>query len=66
MSLYQTVRPEKLDHVVGQPEAVTILKNAIAAKDRQHAGALGKLVAASILIASTADCPPLSAEITSI
>jgi len=37
MSLYQTVRPEKLDHVVGQLEAVTILRNAIAAKDRQHA-----------------------------
>ena len=37
MSLYQSVRPEKLEHIVGQPEAVTILKNAIAAKDRQHA-----------------------------
>ena len=37
MSLYQSVRPEKLDHIVGQPEAVTILKNAIASKDRQHA-----------------------------
>ena len=37
MSLYQKVRPEKLDQVVGQQEAVTILKNAIAADDRQHA-----------------------------
>ncbi len=37
MSLYQQVRPNTLDDVRGQPEAVTILRNALAAKDRPHA-----------------------------
>ena len=37
MSLYQSVRPTSLDHVVGQEEAVVILRKAVAAADRQHA-----------------------------
>lgn len=37
MSLYQQVRPQTLDGIRGQPEAVTILRRALAAPDRPHA-----------------------------
>ena len=37
MSLYQQVRPQTLDGIRGQPEAVTILRNALKSPDRPHA-----------------------------
>ena len=37
MSLYQQVRPKTLDEIVGQEEAVVILRKALAAADRPHA-----------------------------
>ena len=55
MSLYQTVRPKSLDGIVGQPEAVTILRRALAAEDRPHTYLLhgpsgcGKTTAARIM-----------------
>jgi len=55
MSLYQTVRPTTLDGLVGQPEAVTILRRALEAEDRPHAFLLhgpsgcGKTTAARII-----------------
>jgi len=55
MSLYQTVRPKSLDGIVGQPEAVTILRRALAAEDRPHSyllcgpSGVGKTTAARVM-----------------